>query len=188
MTVQGASRAERTRERLVETALELLEANGYEATSAAQIAGAAGVTEMTFFRHFATKDRILLEDPYDPLIAAAVAHEDRSLPALPRLVRGIRSALGNLPAPEGDLTRRRLRIAAATPSLRAGMWRNAEATEAVLADQLVADGTDPLSARVAAAAVLAALSTALLAWSTSEGGSLNESVLGALDVLEAGRA
>ena len=59
------SRRERTRNELLGRALDLFEVKGYEQTSAAEIAAAAGVSEMTFFRHFPTKDRVLLDDPYD---------------------------------------------------------------------------------------------------------------------------
>ena len=49
---------ESTRERLLLTALELFEEQGYEPTTVEQIARAAGVTPMTFFRHFPTKDAV----------------------------------------------------------------------------------------------------------------------------------
>ena len=49
------SRTLRTRERILAVALDLFERQGYRATTVAQIADAAGVTSMTFFRHFPTK-------------------------------------------------------------------------------------------------------------------------------------
>jgi AcrR family transcriptional regulator len=45
--------------------------HGFEAVTVAQIAGGSGVSEMTFFRHFATKHGVLFDDPYDEVIAAA---------------------------------------------------------------------------------------------------------------------
>ncbi|MGI8625513.1 MAG: helix-turn-helix domain-containing protein, partial [Geodermatophilaceae bacterium] len=48
-------RRTRTRERLSDAALDLFGVHGYDATTVAQIAAAAGVTEMTFFRHFRSK-------------------------------------------------------------------------------------------------------------------------------------
>ena len=50
------SRTLRTRERILAVALDLFERQGYRATTVAQIADAAGVTSMTFFRHVPTKD------------------------------------------------------------------------------------------------------------------------------------
>ncbi|MEU8003612.1 TetR/AcrR family transcriptional regulator [Catellatospora sp. NPDC049111] len=180
-------RRARTRSRLQECALDLFETHGYDQTTVAQIAQVAGVTEMTFFRHFATKDRLVVEDPYDPLIADAVAAQPRRLPPLIRAVEGLRAAWARLPEPAGQDVRRRIRIAAATPSLRAAIAANNAATEQILVDQLVADGTDPAAARVAAAAVLAGITAALLQWSRHDDTALTDAVSAALDTLAARR-
>lgn len=175
---------QRTRARLVAAALDLFEQHGYDDTTVAQIAAAAGVTEMTFFRHFRTKDHVLLDDPYDPLIAAAVGRQARHLPPLARAVRGIRDAWNDIPPPAEDEVRRRIRIAAQSPTLRSGMTRNNARTEQLVADQLIADGTDPLRARVAAAAVLAGLTAALLEWSRHDDTPLSDAIAAALRTLE----
>jgi AcrR family transcriptional regulator len=47
------------RERLVEAALELFEARGYEQTAVADIAARAGLTERTFFNCFSDKREVL---------------------------------------------------------------------------------------------------------------------------------
>lgn len=179
-------RSARTRARLVDAALDLFERDGYEATATARIAAAAGVSEMTLFRHFGSKERLLLDDPYDPLIAAAVARQPRDGSPLVRAVDGLRSAWQAIPEPEDELVRRRIAVVASTPSLRSAVAANNAATEDVIADQLVADGCEPLRARVVAAAVLAAVTAALLEWSR-RGGHLGPVVLAALDALEPGR-
>jgi AcrR family transcriptional regulator len=51
-----------TKERLQQSALELFREHGFEATSVAEIAGAAGVTERTFFRYFPSKEAVLFQD------------------------------------------------------------------------------------------------------------------------------
>lgn len=56
-----ASQLQRTRDALRRAALDLFVAKGYDATSVAEIAAAVGVTERTFFRHYATKDAVLLD-------------------------------------------------------------------------------------------------------------------------------
>ncbi|MFC8041888.1 TetR/AcrR family transcriptional regulator [Paenarthrobacter sp. NPDC057355] len=181
---QANARASRTRTRLIDAALELFERNGYDQTTAAAIAAAAGVTEMTFFRHFSTKDQLLLDDPYDPLLASAVLAQPPGPPLL-RTISGIRSAWRTLPEPAGDFTKRRIRIVASTPGLRAAVARNNAGTELVIADALIADGTDSLQARVAVAAVIAAMSVALMEWSQQEKATLGETIDAALGVLDA---
>ncbi|MFE0254752.1 TetR/AcrR family transcriptional regulator [Streptomyces sp. NPDC059010] len=47
------------RERLAEAALELYSERGYEQTTVAEIAKRAGLTERTFFRHYADKREVL---------------------------------------------------------------------------------------------------------------------------------
>jgi len=51
-----------TKARLQASALDLFHRDGFEATSVAQIAEAAGVTERTFFRYFPTKEAVLFQD------------------------------------------------------------------------------------------------------------------------------
>jgi len=60
---------EAVRRRLEITALRLYRKHGYDATTAAEIAAEAGVTERTFFRHFTGKREVLLEasPPNGPL-------------------------------------------------------------------------------------------------------------------------
>ena len=50
-----------TRERLRSAALDLFAAHGFEQTTAADIARSVGLTERTFFRHFADKREVLFD-------------------------------------------------------------------------------------------------------------------------------
>ncbi|WP_448811355.1 TetR/AcrR family transcriptional regulator [Agromyces bauzanensis] len=178
------SKRERTLAALVEHGLDLFERHGYEQTTVAQIARAAGVTEMTFFRHFPAKEALLLDDPYDPELTAAIAAQPRTLPPFVRAARGIRAAWRGLPEPETPIIRRRVRIAARTPSLRGAMWRSTGNTEQAIVEQLVADGATPEVARVAAASVLGALVAGLFTWAEDESGTLGDAIERALDVIE----
>lgn len=179
-----SSRYERTHARLIENALDLFEAHGFEQTTVAQIAAAAGVTEMTFFRHFASKELVVLTDPYDPAIADSIAAQPTDAPALIRAAHGVRHAVGELSEPESELVRRRVRIIAGSSALRASSTGSNAATEARIADQLIADGAEVLIARAAAAAVLAALTAALFEWARNERWTLATAIDGALGALE----
>ncbi|MET9176521.1 helix-turn-helix domain-containing protein, partial [Streptomyces misionensis] len=48
-----------TQERLQEAAIELFTERGYERTTVAEIATRAGLTERTFYNHFADKREVL---------------------------------------------------------------------------------------------------------------------------------
>jgi AcrR family transcriptional regulator len=175
---------------LLERALDLFERQGYEQTSAAEVAAAAGVSEMTFFRHFPSKDQVLLDDPYDADLVAAVAARPVSEVPLVRAVNGLRSAWAAVPEPAVEVVRRRTRIVASTPALRAAVARNNQQTEDAVTEQLVADGCDRLEARVAVSAVLAALTSALLWWAAEDQADLSDAIERALRILSptAGRA
>ena len=180
------SKRERTLAALVEAGLDLFERQGYEATTVAQIARAAGVTEMTFFRYFPAKEHLLLDDPYDPVLTAAIAEQPRELAPFTRAARGIRAAWRALPEPEAPVIRRRVRVAARTPGLRGAVWRSTGNTEQAIIEQLVADGAALEVARVAAASVLAALVAGLFMWADDEHGTLADAIERALDVIEVG--
>ena len=177
-------RADRTRRHLQQVATRLIAEQGYQATTVEQIARTAGVSHMTFFRHFPTKESVVLDDPFDPQIGAAVAAQPPSLPPLVRACRGLRAAIAHLDLPELEQVRARVRIGATTPALRAGMWANTVATQDVVARAL--GGQAPsLAARTAAAATVAALTTAVLDWGVSEDpATLAERLRQALDVLD----
>ena len=64
-----------TAERLQKAALELFTTQGYEQTTAAQIAVAAGLTQRTFFRHFGDK-RDVLFDGQDAFVQSFLAGLD----------------------------------------------------------------------------------------------------------------
>ena len=182
-------RAARTRALLQETATRLFTEQGYDATTVEQIAREAGVSHMTFFRHFATKDAVVLDDGFDPAIATAVAGTSTNLPPLTRVCTGLRAALEDLDLPDQEQVRRRVRIAAHHPALRVGMHANTEATREALVKVLHKDGDTELTARVAAAAVLAALTVAVQEWclSDDEDVTMKARLGAALDVIE-GRA
>lgn len=157
-----------TRERLLRAALELFAERGYDATPTTLIAARAGVSEMTLFRHFATKASLVVDDPYDPLIADAIRHRPSSEAPLTAVTRGIRDAWRAVPEPVAAAVRERLRLVATTPGLTGALTTASHATEEAITAALTERGTARPDARIAAAAVLAALNTSLLEWSLTD--------------------
>ena len=79
------TKADRTRAALRDVALRHFVADGFEAASVPAIAAEVGVTERTFYRHFATKDEVLFGDVVTRLAWFGAAMRDR--PADEDLVR-----------------------------------------------------------------------------------------------------
>jgi AcrR family transcriptional regulator len=175
-----------TREALQRAALDLFLERGYDSTPTAEVARAAGVSEMTLFRHFTSKESLLLRDPYDPRIAAAVARRPAHEQPMRAVVEGIRAAWSGVEPNDAAHLRTRLRIVAEATTLRGALERNSEATVVTLTDVLVTRGATTSAARVAATAVIAGLSAALLEWARSDGADLGEALGRALDTLGGG--
>lgn len=173
----------RTHAALSGAALALFAERGYEATGTAQIAARAGVSEMTLFRHFPSKEALLLDDPFDPLLADAVVARPATEPPLRALAEGIRAAWELVDPQQVEELRVRLRIIAEAPSLRGAVERNSGATTTALAGALTARGVPDTVAQVAAHAVIAGLSVALLQWAGTQDAALDDAVGAALDVL-----
>lgn len=139
---------------------------------------------MTFFRHFPTKESVIVSDPYDPVIADEVARQPRSLPPLERVRRGMGKVSEALSGPLDSLTRARIEIGVGHPKLRAAMWENTHQTEEVIVDALVGTGVDRFEARVATGACLGAVMAALLDWASQPADEmLGERVRRALEQL-----
>jgi len=68
------------RGRLEQAAMELYREHGFEQTTVAQIAERAGLTERTFFRHFADKREVLFA-------GSGQLHSTRRLPGSKRSAR-----------------------------------------------------------------------------------------------------
>lgn len=186
--ILAMGKSERTRSHLQQVALDLIAEQGFDATTVEQIARAAGVSQMTFFRHFPTKDAVVLSDPFDPQIAAAVAVQPGLSPPLARACRGLREAINGLALPDQQQVRQRVRIVGQTPGLARGVWGHTVATQEILTAALAEHAPEP-DARVAAAAVMGALTAALLDWgSRDDDQTLAVPLLRALDVLDPPRA
>ncbi|GAA3463722.1 TetR family transcriptional regulator [Saccharothrix longispora] len=164
-------RKARTRRAIQEHALRLFLTKGYDDTTVEEIAAAAGVSHMTFFRYFPTKEAVVEDDDYDPLIAELVRGRPAGEDPMTALHGALRAGLDAVLAADRDAVYTRTRLVVTTPALRARQWRNTDTTQSLLARAL-ADREDrpvDLRLRVIAAAATAALITALTAWVDGDG-------------------
>ncbi|MGP4103455.1 TetR/AcrR family transcriptional regulator [Nonomuraea sp. KM90] len=75
-------------------AMRLFVEHGYDATTVDHVARASGVSTMTVYRHFPTKEDLVLYDQYDPLIAARVAARPADEPVVRRIEVPTKCPLG----------------------------------------------------------------------------------------------
>jgi AcrR family transcriptional regulator len=107
------------RGRLMQAAFELYSERGYEQSTVAEIAQRAGLTERTFFRHFADKREVLFAgaDTLQQMLVSAVANAPGSLAPIEVAALGLEAA-GAFIQDGGDLARRRQAIIASSAELR----------------------------------------------------------------------
>lgn len=100
-------------------AVELYEERGFERTTALQIAERAGVTERTFFRHFADKREVLFDgsNALQDAVVGAVAAAPSSMAPVEAVGSAMQSAASLLEDRRDD-ARRRAAVIAVNPSLQ----------------------------------------------------------------------
>lgn len=163
---------ERTRNALREAAFRLFAEHGYEDTTVARIAAEAGVSHMTFFRYFPTKEDVVLRDDYDPLLEELIRAQPPDKPALRRVRDAVMSAVPAVYARERDALLLRSRLLLTTPALRSRMGESMDGSRSAFERGLSGPeptATPPMAARVVASACTAALTTAITVWVEQDG-------------------
>jgi AcrR family transcriptional regulator len=161
-----------THDRIRACALRLFREHGYDATTVEQIAAAAGVSHMTFFRYFPAKEDVALSDSYDPMIAELIEQTPVTQPVIQRirtvLVQGLRQVYDT----DRDTMLAQNKLVVSTPALRERLWANQIATQQVILQALHNGEQDPhpdFQTQVTVAACLAAATTAVLTWTENDG-------------------
>lgn len=164
-----------TRRSIQEHALRLFLAHGYDATTVEQVSAAAGVSHMTFFRHFATKESVVDTDDYDPMLAELIRSRPATEDPVTAIHRAVVAGLAAILPADREALLVRSRLIMQTPALRARQADNQHATRVLLADALATRAgldTPTFRLEVLAAAALAALTTAVTTW-TAGGGAVD---------------
>jgi AcrR family transcriptional regulator len=136
--------------RLQEAAFELYTERGYDQTTVAEIAARAGLTERTFFRHFADKREVLFAggDRFNATIVEALEAAPPSASPLDAVTAGIEAAGSVLPGQE--FVRRRHALIVANPELLERELKKLASLTASLAEALRRRGASDTAAELAA--------------------------------------
>jgi AcrR family transcriptional regulator len=163
---------QKTRWAIQEHALRLFAEQGYDVTTVEQIAAAAEISPSTFFRYFPSKEDVVVQDEYDPLMVAAFESAPADLAPVPALRYGIRTSFAQMGADELAKILERSRLIMSVPALRARAIENLTATIGVLAEPMARRaGLEPgdYAVRTFAGACLGALLVAIFTWIDSDG-------------------
>lgn len=163
---------EKTRRTIQEEALKLFAAQGYDATTIDQIAEAAEISPSTFFRYFATKEDVVLQDDYDPLLIRTFLDQPAELSPITALRKTMHDIFERLYDEDKEELLLRSKLQLNTPALRARLMATqlttVNAVGKALAQRTGRD-EDDLEVQAFAGAVIGALLPALARWTTSEG-------------------
>jgi AcrR family transcriptional regulator len=161
-----------SRGRLQEAALALYSERGFDQTTAAQIAERAGLTERTFFRHFADKREVLFGGSalLKERIVAGVAGAPASDGPLDAVALGLDAAAAMLGESRRDLARQRQAVLAANPELRERELAKLADYAATIADTLRQRGVSEPQATLAAESGMTILRVAMQRWAGGDDG------------------
>ena len=173
--------------RLAQAALELYSERGFEETTVAEIAARAGLTERTFFRHFADKREVLFAGAQmlQELVVTAVADAPGSAAPIAAAAAGVEAA-GALLQPRREYSRQRQTVIAANAELRERELIKLASLARAIAEALRARGVEDPAASLAAEAAIAVFRIAFERWtSTTKGPDLPQLIRDSLDELRA---
>jgi len=154
---------EEVRRRLQIAALTLYGKQGYDATTAAEIAAEAGVTERTFFRHFPDKREVLFDGDLGAALAQAIAEVSDATAPLAVLGQAFRAMVPILRTIR-PFAEPRSKIIAATPALRERDLAKIASLHDAAAEALTARGIPNRQAILAAQVGMAVFAQVIRAW------------------------
>lgn len=153
--------------RLHDAAIELFVERGFDRTSVAEIAERAGLTERTFFNHFANKRDVLFGKPaelQEQIVVREIAACADDVPALDMVVRGFQATADEVLEALRSPAALRRQIIDSTPELQEREEGKLAALTSVIAGALQARGLDAGSALLTARVGVLIKQTAEQSW------------------------
>lgn len=162
-----------TGRRIQDIALSLFETRGFDAVTVEAVAAAAGVSPMTVYRHFGSKENLVLQDGLLAGLTDALADRLGNGGDIRTAMEEVLRSLPDDADGEWESTaRRRIRLVNEVPAVAGAAHIRARAAAADLAEAVLArGGVTPLEARVAVLALLSALEAACDHWCGSPTGT-----------------
>jgi AcrR family transcriptional regulator len=153
--------------RLEDAAIGLYAERGFDQTTVAEIAQRAGLTERTFFRHFADKREVLFAGgrPLQDLIVSAVAGAPESQAPIDAAAAGLEAAGEQFFLDDHrNFSRQRQAVIASNPELQERELSKLAALSTAIADALRRRGVDDTRATLTSEVAIAVFRTAFERW------------------------
>jgi AcrR family transcriptional regulator len=179
----------KTRAAIQREAMRLFLEKGFQATTIEEIAEAAEISPSTFFNYFPSKEDVVLQDDFDPVIIAAFNAQPPELGPIAALRGALRSVFSGVAPEQVTLLRQRTALIAADPDLRAAMLNQFAGMVDQIAEVLegrVGRTASDFAVRNLAGALLGVIMSATLAAAGDPRADLLELMDAAMAHLEAG--
>ena len=155
------------RERLQATTLELFAERGFDATTVAEIASRAGLTERTFFRYFADKREVLFtgQDVFEGMFVDQIVAAPPDTEPFAVVAGAVRAVAADFfPAERRLFSQQRQAIIDATPGLQERELLKLAGLTTAMADALRKRGTPEATAKLGAECGLTIFRVAFSRW------------------------
>jgi AcrR family transcriptional regulator len=158
------------RGRLEQAAMELFLERGFEQTTVTEIAGRAGLTQRTFFRHFADKREVLFggSGALQELLVSTLASAPESAAPIDAVAAALEAAAAGLQE-RREYSRQRQAVIAANQELQERELIKLASLSAALAEALRQRGVTDPAASLAAEAGIAVFRIAVERWQNDTG-------------------
>lgn len=177
-----------TRQRLQAAALDLYLSRGFEQTTVTEIAESVGLTERTFFRHFADKREVLFDgqDRLQQAVVAGVSAAPADATPLEMVAYALAASVDFFPPERRDWSRRRQTVIAENAALQERELLKLAALGAALAVALRERGLPEPTATLAAESGVTIFEVAFAQWiAPAEDRPIDELQRQGLDALRA---
>lgn len=177
-----------TRERLQTAALDLYVSQGFEQTTVTEIAESVGLTERTFFRHFADKREVLFDgqDRLQQALVEGVATAPADATPLDMVAHALAASADFFPLERRDYSRRRQTVIAGHAALQERELLKLAALGTAMAGALRERGLSEPTATLAAESGVTIFEVAFAQWiAPAEDRSIDELQRNGLDAFRA---
>jgi len=157
--------------RVQAAALDLFESRGFDRVTIEEIAAVAEVGPATVYRHFGSKEHVVLWDEYDPQLFLAIAARLATATPLAAVREAFVEALDRHYAEDAERILRRARLMGETPALQIATAANLRAMRQSLVELFLEKRAagDALEATVVAGAIVATIEAAIAHWVAAGG-------------------
>jgi len=179
----------KTRATIQYHAMRLFHEQGYHETTIEQIAEASEISPSTLFRYFPTKESLVLEDDFDPLLIELFRRQPPGLSPVAAFRRAIKAGAEQMPEEARLAIRQRMELTMSVPELRAAslsqMSDTTELIAALIAERTGRERSD-LTVVAYAGALLGTVMSALFHCSVHKNADYIDTIVDVLEQMENG--